>query len=127
MIERVGKEFPTLFICVQRRVSPYPLEPKGGLEVGPAAASLRLSSALPRYRRARSLAFQALLIREASSAPQAPLLAVVLGSHWTTKGDRDKVEGVQRCVSPAPLRPKGGLVVGPASASPWLSSALRRY
>lgn len=24
MIERVGKEFPTLFICVQRRVSPAP-------------------------------------------------------------------------------------------------------
>ena len=95
MIERVGKEFPTLFICVRERVRPAPLEPKDGLVVGPAAASLRLSSALPRYRRARSLAFQALLIREASSAPQAPLLAVVLGSHWTTKGDRDKVEGVQ--------------------------------
>jgi len=30
MIERVGKEFPTLFICVQRRVSPAPLEPKDG-------------------------------------------------------------------------------------------------
>ena len=55
MIERVGKEFPTLFICVQRRVSPYPLEPKGGLEVGRAAASLWLSSALRRYRRAKSL------------------------------------------------------------------------
>ena len=24
MIERVGKEFPTLFICVQSRVSPAP-------------------------------------------------------------------------------------------------------
>ena len=71
MIERVGKEFPTLFICVRKRVSPYPLEPKGGLEVGPAAASPWLSSALRRYRRARSLAFQALLIREASFAPQA--------------------------------------------------------
>ena len=127
MIERVGKEFPTLFICVRERVRPAPLEPKDGLVVGPAAASLRLSSALPRYRRARSLAFQALLIREASSAPQAPLLAVVLGSHWTTKGDRDKVEGVQMRVSLASLKPKGGLEVGPAAASLWLSSALRRY
>ena len=72
MIERVGKEFPTLFICVRERVRPAPLEPKDGLVVGPAAASLRLSSALPRYRRARSLAFQALLIREASFAPLAP-------------------------------------------------------
>ena len=70
-IERVGNTFPTLFICVQRRVSQAPLNPKGGLEVGPATASLRLSCALPRYRRARSLAFQALLIREASSAPPA--------------------------------------------------------
>ena len=103
------------------------LHQKTVLEVGPAAASLWLSSALPRYRRARSLAFQALLIREASSAPQAPLLAVVLGSHWTTKGDRDKVEGVQMRVSLASLKPKGGLEVGPAAASLWLSSALRRY
>ena len=55
MIERVGKEFPTLFICVRERVRPAPLEPKDGLVVGPAAASLRLSSALPRYRRAKSL------------------------------------------------------------------------
>lgn len=71
MIERVGKEFPTLFICVRERVRPAPLEPKDGLVVGPAAASLRLSSALPRYRRARSLAFQALLIRATSWTPQA--------------------------------------------------------
>lgn len=28
MIERVGKEFPTLFICVQNRVSQAPLNPK---------------------------------------------------------------------------------------------------
>ena len=55
MIERVGKEFPTLFICVRERVRPAPLEPKDGLVVGPAAASLRLSSALRRYRRAKSL------------------------------------------------------------------------
>ena len=34
MIERVGKEFPTLFICVQRRVSPAPLEPKDGASGG---------------------------------------------------------------------------------------------
>ena len=127
MIERVGKEFPTLFICVRKRVSPYPLEPKGGLEVGPAAASPWLSSALRRYRRAKSLSFQALQIRATSWAPQAPLLAVGLGSHWTAKGDRDKVEGVQRRVSLASLKPKGGLEVGPAAASPWLSSALRRY
>ena len=81
MIERVGKEFPTLFICVRERVRPAPLEPKDGLVVGPAAASLRLSSALPRYRRARSLAFQALLIREASSCTTSPLLDVGLVSH----------------------------------------------
>ena len=62
MIERVGKEFPTLFICVRERVRPAPLEPKDGLVVGPAAASLRLSSALCRYRRAKSLTFQALQI-----------------------------------------------------------------
>ncbi len=31
MIERVGKEFPTLFICVRERVRPAPLEPKDGL------------------------------------------------------------------------------------------------
>ena len=72
MIERVGKEFPTLFICVRERVRPAPLEPKDGLVVGPAAASLRLSSALPRYRRARSLAFQALQIGATSWSPQAP-------------------------------------------------------
>ena len=45
MIERVGKEFPTLFICVRERVRPAPLEPKDGLVVGPAAASLRLQPA----------------------------------------------------------------------------------
>ena len=85
MIERVGKQFPTLFICVRERVRPAPLEPKDGLVVGPAAASLRLSSALPRYRRARSLTFQALQIGATSLAPQVPLLAVGLGSHWTVK------------------------------------------
>ena len=78
------------------------------LEVGPASASLRLSSALCRYRRAKSLSFQALQIRATSWAPQAPLLAVGLGSHWTAKGDRGKVEGIQRRVSQAPLNPKGG-------------------
>ena len=83
MIERVGKEFPTLFICVRERVRPAPLEPKDGLVVGPAAASLRLSSALPRYRRARSLAFQALQIREASSCTTSPLLDLGQVSHWT--------------------------------------------
>lgn len=30
MIERVGKEFPTLFICVRERVSPAPLDPSFG-------------------------------------------------------------------------------------------------
>ena len=55
MIKRVGKEFPTLFICVRERVRPAPLEPKDGLVVGPAAASPWLSSALRRYRRAKSL------------------------------------------------------------------------
>ena len=83
MIKRVGKVFPTLFIFVRERVRPAPLEPKDGLVVGPAAASLRLSSALPRYRRARSLAFRALLIGEASSSPLTPLLDVGLVSHWT--------------------------------------------
>ena len=38
----------------------------------------------------------------------SPLLAVGLGSHWTAKGDRGKVEGIQRRVSQAPLNPKGG-------------------
>ena len=88
MIERVGKEFPTLFICVRERVSPAPLRPKGGLEVGPATASLWLSSALPRYRRARSLAFQALLIREASSASQARFWPWV----WAPTGLRKGIE-----------------------------------
>ena len=35
MIERVGKEFPTLFICVRERVRPAPLEPKDGASGGP--------------------------------------------------------------------------------------------
>lgn len=30
MIERVGKVFPTLFICVQNYVNLAPLNPKGG-------------------------------------------------------------------------------------------------
>ncbi len=34
MIERVGKEFPTLFICVQNCVSPAPLTPKDGASGG---------------------------------------------------------------------------------------------
>ena len=66
------------------RTQPH-LDQKAELEVGPAAASLRLSSALPRYRRARSLTFQALQIGATSLAPQVPLLAVGLGSHWTVK------------------------------------------
>ena len=98
MIERVGKEFPTLFICVRERVRPAPLEPKDGLVVGPAAASLRLSSALPRYRRARSLTFQALQIGVTSWAPQAPLLAVVLGSHWTAQIIKRWMKTLSGCI-----------------------------
>ena len=88
MIERVGKEFPTLFICVQRRVSPAPLTPKGGLEVGPATASPWLSSALRRYRRAKSLSFQALQIGVTSLAPQARFWAWV----WAPTGLQKEIE-----------------------------------
>ena len=41
MIERVGKEFPTLFICVQRRVRPAPLEPKDGASGGTGCSQPR--------------------------------------------------------------------------------------
>ena len=48
MRERVGREFPTLFICVRERVSPAPLEPKDGASGGTGfsqpAAVLRLAS-----------------------------------------------------------------------------------
>ena len=127
MIERVGKEFPTLFICVQRRVSPAPLTPKGGLEVGPATASLRLSSALPRYRRARSLAFQALLIREASWAPQARFWTWGKAPTGLRKGIETKLKVSKGVGAQLHLDQKTELEVGPATASPWLSSALRRY
>ena len=127
MIERVGKEFPTLFIFVRERVRPAPLEPKDGLVVGPAAASLRLSSALPRYRRARSLAFQALLIREASSAPQARFWTWGWSHTGLRKGIETKLK-VSKTVRTQPhLHQKGELEEGPAAASLWLSSALRRY
>ena len=81
MIERVGKEFPTLFICVRERVRPAPLEPKDGLVVGPAAASLRLSSALAVYGGLSRCAPRP-LIRPPSSchkgyfAPQPPCQAL---------------------------------------------------
>ena len=100
---------------------------KTGLVVGPAAASLRLSSALPRYRRARSLAFQALLIREASSAPQARFWTWGWSHTGLRKGIETKLK-VSKTVRTKPhLDQKAELEEGPASASPWLSSALRRY
>ncbi len=127
MIERVGKEFPTLFICVKRRVSPAPLTPKGGAEVGPASASPWLSSALCRYRRAKSLTFQALLIREASSAPPARFWTWVWSHTGLRKGIETKLK-VSKTVRTQPhLDQKAELEEGPASASLWLSSALPRY
>ena len=44
MIERVGKEFPTLFICVRERVRPAPLEPKDGAGFSQPTAVFRLAS-----------------------------------------------------------------------------------
>ena len=95
--------------------------------VGPASASLRLSSALPRYRRARSLAFQALQIREASSAPPARFWTWV----WSPTGLRKGIETKLKVSKGVWAKPhsiqKAGLEVGPATASLRLSSALRRY
>ena len=108
------------------RTQPH-LHQKGELEEGPAAASLWLSSALCRYRRAKSLTFQALQIREASSAPPARFWTWVWSHTGLRKGIETKLK-VSKTVRTKPhLDQKAELEEGPASASPWLSSALRRY
>ena len=97
------------------------------LEVGPATASLWLSSALRRYRRARSLAFQALLIREASSAPQARFWTWGWSHTGLRKGIETKLKVSKGVWAKPHLHQKAELEVGPAAASPWLSSAWCRY
>ena len=85
MIERVGKEFPTLFICVQSRVSPAPLEPKDGASGGTGfsqpTAVFRLASlskgwvtSVPSPSDTRGIL-----------CTTSPLLDVGQGSHWTAE------------------------------------------
>ena len=85
-----------------------PLKPKGGAWGGTGCSQPEAVFRLVALSKGLVTAFQALQIRATSWAPQAPLLAVGLGSHWTAKGDRGKVEGIQRRVGQAPLKPKGG-------------------
>ena len=95
--------------------------------MGPAAASPWLSSALCRYRRAKSLRSKPFRYAPHSKHHKHRFWPWVWAPTGLSKGTEAKLKVFKGVWAKPHLTQKAGLEVGPASASLWLFSALCRY